>query len=140
MRYILFRGWSVYDHTWVFGSLVQDGNDCSIISDGDPGIEYPVDPDSVGQATDFIDYNGNVIYEGDVLQLELDDDKPTKTVRVVWNHYAAGFYLEVRKKGKWKPLGSFDSLLAKITTWWVIGTVFEGDWKTYYTKGKKRRG
>ena len=98
MRTILFRGWSIYDNTWVFGSLLQYGNDCSIVSDGDPGIEYPVDPDSVGEATDFIDYNDNVIYEGDVLQFELDDDKPTKTVRVVWNHYAAGFYLEVRKK------------------------------------------
>lgn len=135
MRYILFRGWSVYDDTWVFGSLVQDGNDCSIISDGDPGIEFPVAPDSVGEATDFIDYNQNVIYEGDVLRAEFDDDRPTKTVRVVWNPIAAGFYLEERKKGKWKPLGSFDSLLARITTWWVIGNVFEGDWKTYHTRG-----
>lgn len=137
MRTILFRGWSVYDNTWVFGSLVQDDGNCTIISDGDPGIEYPVDPDSVGEATDFIDYHQNVIYEGDVLRAEFDDDRPTKTTRVVWDPIAAGFYLEERKKGKWKRLGSFDSLLARITTWWVIGNVFEGGWKTYHTRGRR---
>ena len=89
MREIEFRGYSKDDDKWHYGSLVQTVKGYFIMSKED-GDLYPVEENSIGEYTGFIDKNSNKIFEGDIVEYDDDDDdtnpflKDNKLFYVEW--------------------------------------------------------
>lgn len=102
MREILFRGKRIDNGEWVDGDLIHNDNeyfpmtligslilsldkhDNNISFDG--YCLYEVDPATIGQYTGLNDKNGTKIFEGDILNLWVDDDNeydPIKKYRAV---------------------------------------------------------
>ena len=74
MREILFRGKRIDNGEWVYGSLVTVGV-CTIIprdaeqwDSTEYNMAFAVIPGTVGQYTAMRDRNGELIFEGDVIQ------------------------------------------------------------------------
>lgn len=68
MRTIKFRGRRL-DAPLVYGDLIHYLNGAVAIQIAEGG-KYRVDPKSVGQFTEFIDADGEEVYEGDTLELD----------------------------------------------------------------------
>jgi len=83
MRDYLFRGQAISDKQWVYGSLIiKEGHyyivpqepdwyihDVWIDDDGRiDGWAVPVIPETVGQYTNMNDVDGQMIFEGDILE------------------------------------------------------------------------
>ncbi|MBQ4494716.1 MAG: hypothetical protein II968_03010 [Selenomonadaceae bacterium] len=68
MRTIKFRGRRL-DAPLVYGDLIHYLNGAVAIQIAEGG-KYRVDPDSVGQFTEFLDKDGAEVYEGDALELD----------------------------------------------------------------------
>lgn len=106
MREILFRGKTDFN-VWATGSLIQVSNFCCILSE-DNGEDYdypyldgtlgtidgkatPIQPETIGQYTGFIDKNGTKIFEGDIVK---------GSWNTIFQVYYDDCYLQFRAKEK----------------------------------------
>lgn len=107
MRDIEFRGLGRYSRAWRYGWIV--GN--CIITQDDFGVEYEVDPETVGQFTGLRDKNGVKIFDGDIIKHvrsitfgdgydgePIDDDKTITRIGVISITTSKGVCINGHKK------------------------------------------
>lgn len=99
MRQIIFRGKRIDTKEWVSGHYYtnkyanKNDNIHHFISYGDHWGNYEVIPETVGQFTGLLDKNGNKIFEGDLLKIELFT-KPHEVVFGGTDKWACSFCLK----------------------------------------------
>ena len=113
-REIKYRGKSIYDKEWLYGSLVKIEEDrYTIIPDlndieiGKAISMYEVHPETVGQYSEVKDKDGVEVYEGDIVEW-VDSDEEYRFDIVAWmygglclcnNQYMIGSYYGLKVKG-----------------------------------------
>lgn len=92
MRTIKFRGKRLSDGEWVYGDLCNYRGNVYIKEDEycwDIQLADEVDPETIGQFTSMSDFEGQPIYEGDILR-----SFPRSGIVVEWEDLWAGFSLD----------------------------------------------
>lgn len=125
-REILFRGKRSGTGEWIEGYFGQSV-DSFIIQDH--GLVagcfemFKVIPQTVGQYIGLTDQKGRKIFEGDVLQCEINGEVDiTENYLVIWDTDDARFALEVYKNGK---LCFIDDEFQPISCFFIIGNIHD---------------
>ena len=119
-RVIKFRGKSVLNKKWMYGSFVLCTHNaiadiCDIVTDNNDMTQTPVLSYTVGQFTGLCDINGREIYEGDIVRVK--GNTVDKDFGVVMFHKNGYFYID-DSFGEFprdcvKPIGDFFNSISR---------------------------
>lgn len=141
MRTIKFKGQQLSNGDWIVGDLnhLVDG---VYISNDNGNNMAQVNPDTVGQATGFLDKNSKEIYEGDILRSNeypfsrMEDGARDNYFGIIkWSDKEAMFLLTYAKKPKSAVCGISDGISDEITqhklvNFEIVGDIHDPEWKS----------
>lgn len=116
---IKFKAKKTLDGKWIKGDLVHHKDSDNVwITDYEKRLTSPIDPSTVCQFTGLKDYEGNEIWEGDLLTYRYFKD----IYEVVWGEDDACFKIvNTRYRERTEPLGYSIRNIA----WCVVGNKFD---------------
>lgn len=118
---IKYKAKSIYNGEWVYGDLLHQSDGIHIYmgkGEGGRTIRPRVDPSTVCQFTGLKDYEGNEIWEGDLLTYRYFKD----IYEVVWGEDVACFKIvNTRYRERTEPLGYSIRNIA----WCIVGNKFD---------------
>ena len=118
---IKFRAKDIASNKWLFGDIRHHENDVCIFEQGGNRGEQ-VKPETIGQYTGLVDWNGREIYEGDFI---LHEDSTWGGV-VQWHHNGYFFINDSYEKklqrcDSYRPLGE----MLDVRTFIVVGNIYD---------------
>ena len=141
MRTIKFKAKTLEDGEWIVGDLIHLVDGVYISNDNGNNMAQ-VNPDTVCQATGFLDKNGKEIYEGDILR---SDEYPFSNMEdgardnyfgiIEWSDEEAMFLLTCVKNPKSAVRGISDGISDEITQQKledceIVGDIHNPEWKS----------
>lgn len=126
MREILFRAKHREWNEWVEGDLIHEPfGDCIQFIKNECRSKIKVNPETVCQYTGLTDKNGRKIFEGDIVQENVEDAEETGTDKFIYSvlyseEHTAFTTSDVIGEGYFEPLAEYINSNAE-----VIGNIFD---------------